>query len=217
MGSPAYAFGSLVIGVFFFSLLSFPSFAAQPSAATLADIDLATVVIKIDDGDANFTVIDARYDETATAAVLFGLAGAAINSAANASQDEKKADTLRAAADEISIKEILAENLTSTLAKKGELDLRSDKAEAAHTIEVGIHNWGLIRMSRDDKRMRVFLNLSMRVLDAKDRVVWEKKRENSVGQNPGSFEEFTPERLTTDMETLAAKAGQYIGNQINYR
>jgi hypothetical protein len=183
----------------------------------LSDIELSTVFIEVDDNDSNFTVVDARYDETATAAALFGIAGAALNSAANASQDDKKADTLRSAAGSIDIKGILERNLIETLTRRGELDLKSEESTAAHTIVVGIHNWGLIRMGRDDKRMRTFLNLSMRVLDAKGQVVWEKKRENSVGQNPAMFEEFNGVRLTSDMEALAAKSGIYIGNQINYR
>jgi hypothetical protein len=200
-----------------FVCLAQPSHAATAPVAELSDIDLTTVYVEIDDSDSNFTVVDARYDETATAAALFGLAGAAINSAANASQDEKRADTLRAAADEIDIAGIIRESLTSTLSGRGELDLKSNKIEAAHTIEVGVHNWGLLRVGRDDKRMRAFLNLSVRILDDKDRVVWEKKRENSVGQDARIFEDFTAENLKSDIETLAAKTGRYVGNQINYR
>ncbi|MFZ5618173.1 MAG: hypothetical protein ACOZAA_12735, partial [Pseudomonadota bacterium] len=203
--------------LFVFCFAAFSQASVAAPALPLSDIELSTVFIDVDDHDSNFTVVDARYDETATAAALFGLAGAALNSAANASQDDAKADTLRSAAKAIDIKGILERNLTETLGRRGELDIKTEKSAATHAIVVGIHNWGLSRMDRDDKRMRTFLNLSIRILDAKGHVVWEKTRENSVGQNPRLFEEFNSERLTSDMETLAAKAGQYIGNQINYR
>lgn len=191
--------------------------AAPAPTRPLSEIELKTVFVTADERDSNFTVVDARFDETATAAVLFGLAGAAINSATNASEDDKKADTLREVAKSVDIAGILSDSLARALERHGELELRTDRGAAGHTIEVAIHNWGLTRANREDARMRTFLNLSVSVIDAKGRVVWEKKRENSVGQSLAPFEEFTAERFKSEMESLAAKSGQYIGNQINYR
>lgn len=191
--------------------------AAPPAQKQLGEIELGVLQIEVADSDSNFTVIDARYDETATAAVLFGLVGAAANSAANASADDNKADTLRAGAMEIELSKLIAEELARTLGMRPEFSLTTDAGAAANVLSVEVHNWGLIRVSRDDQRMRAFLNLSFKILDPKRRVLFEKKRENSVGQDMAPFPEWTDSRLKTESERLAKKAGQYIANQIIYR
>lgn len=183
----------------------------------LSELALSTIAIEVSDSDSNFTVIDSRFDETATAAVLFGVVGAAANSAANAAEDDKKADALRGDAEKAAIRDILADSLVRSLSKPNGLAVETDSASAAHRLRVEIHNWGLIRVSREDQRMRTFLNLSVQILDPKGGVVWEKKRENSVGQTMAAFEEWSGERLVGEMESLARKAGEYVGNQIVYR
>ena len=65
--------------------------------------------------------------------------------------------------------------------------------------------------------MRVFLNLTLSVLDDKQKTVWEKKRENAVGGDAAMFEEFTGERLKSELTALAEKSGKYIAYQIIYR
>jgi hypothetical protein len=190
--------------------------AAQPDSS-LRDVDIASLYIDVSDEDSNFTVIDARMDETMTAGVFFGIVGAGINSASNASQDDKLADTLREAAAEIDLKTALTGAIAETLSGKDALPLAADRSEASHTLLVEIRNWGLMRKSREDERMHVFLNLSLSVLDAKGKPVWEKKRENAVGAEAAAFEDFTGERLQSEMAALAEKSGKFVAFQIIYR
>lgn len=189
---------------------------AQP-AESLRDIEIESLFIDVSEDDSNFTVIDARMDETATAGVLFGIVGAGINSASNAGQDDKLADTLRDAAAEIDLQTLLSDAITSTLAERQALPLSEAQSEASHTLLVEIRNWGLMRQNREDQRMRVFLNLTLSVLDDKQKTVWEKKRENAVGGDAALFEEFTAERLQGELTALAEKSGKYIAYQIIYR
>ena len=189
---------------------------AQP-AESLRDIEIDSLFIDVSEDDSNFTVIDARMDETGTAGALFGIVGAGINSANNAGQDDKLADTLRDAAAEIDLSALLSGAISSTLADRQALPLPETQGEASHTLLVEIRNWGLMRQNREDKRMRVFLNLTLSVLDDKQKTVWEKKRENAVGGDAAMFEEFTGERLKSELTALAEKSGKYIAYQIIYR
>src|SRR5262245_47060241 len=92
-----------------------PSRAAE-QLAPLSSIKFENLCVEISAQDSNFTVVDARMDETMTAGVFFGVVGAGVNSAANAGADDKKADTLREAAAKIDVKGILEESLRATLA-----------------------------------------------------------------------------------------------------
>lgn len=191
--------------------------AVAQKEASLGDIDISTLYVEVSDADGNFTVVDARVDETGTAGVFFGVVGAGINSAANASQDDKKADTLRAAAAELDLKSIVLAAVTQTLAARESVPLSLDQAGASHTLLVEIHNWGLMRKNRETQEMRVFLNLSIDLLDEKKKTVWRKKRENNVGQKAEPFEAFTPAMFKEEMERLAQKSGQHVAYQIIYR
>lgn len=191
--------------------------AAAQQTRSLDQIEFKSLFIEVSDRDSNFTVVDARFDETGTAGVFFGIVGAGLNSAQNAAQDDDKADTLRAAADKIDLTAILSDALRETLASRGDIALAAGRAEASHTLLVEIRNWGLLRKNREDAQMRVFLNLTLTVLDAKNRTVWEKKRENAVGDEAAPFEAYTDEKLTAEMEKLARKSGQYVAYQFIYR
>ncbi|HXI87982.1 MAG TPA: hypothetical protein VNH64_11020 [Parvularculaceae bacterium] len=183
----------------------------------LSAIPLKSLFVDVSDQDSKFTVVDARMDETQTAAVLFGLVGGAVNSASNAASDNKKADRFRQASADIDLKSILLETANETLASHGDPPLADDRAHASHTLEIAIHDWGLQRTSHENQQMRVFLKLSLKIVDAKNRVVWEKKHENAVGDDTAELEAFTPDRLKTDMEALAQKSGKFIANEIIYR
>lgn len=183
----------------------------------LASISFTSIAVETSAADSNYTVVDSRFEETGTAGALFGMLGATINSGINAGEDNKKADRFREAAANIDLAGIINKSANDLLAARGNPPLAPSKAEASHTLLIEIHNWGLIRSTTDDPRLRVFLNLSWKVLDAKGKVAFEKKRENAVGPTLRPLDEYTNEILTAEMETLAAKAGPLIAYQIIYR
>jgi len=188
----------------------------QP-AQTLAAIGISAIAIEVAADDSNFTVIDSRFDETATAGALLGVLGASINSGINAGEDDRKADPFRAGAAGIDLAAILRASAGDTLAARANPPVAEGKADASHSLIIEIHNWGLIRASREDPRLRAFLNLSWKIADAKGKTVFEKKRENAVAPELRPLADHSDETLKADVEALAAKAGALIAYQIIYR
>jgi hypothetical protein len=81
-----------------FTILSCAGALAQP-AAQMRDVQISVLGTEVRSDDSEFEVIDARMDETQTAAVLFGVVGAVVSSAAtNATDDSRAAPYLEAAA-----------------------------------------------------------------------------------------------------------------------
>lgn len=191
----------------------------------LASISFTSIAVETSAADSNYTVVDSRFDETSGGAAVLGALGGvlgtvvttSLNSGINAGEDNKKADRFREAAAKIDLAGFINKSANELLAARGNPPIAPSKAEASHTLLIEIHNWGLIRSTTDDPRLRVFLNLSWKVLDAKGKVVFEKKRENAVGPTLRPLDEYTNEILTAEMETLAAKAGPLIAYQIIYR
>lgn len=190
----------------------------NPSGASdLKAIPFESVFVETSADDSNFTLIDSRFDETGTAAVLFGVVGASINSSVNAGEDDKKADVFRAGANAIDLAGLLTASARDTLAARAAPPSAPTKADASHVLLVEIRNWGLTRAAKDDPRLRTFLNLTWKVLDGKGAVLFEKKRENAVAPTLRRLEEFDDATLKTEIETLAQKAGAQIAYQIIYR
>ena len=92
--------------------------ASPPPPAQLGDIEIGTLAIQVVDSDGGFNVIDARMDETATAAVFFGMIGATINSAANNSEDSAKAAPLREAAANLDLINLIGDSIRTRLASR---------------------------------------------------------------------------------------------------
>lgn len=189
----------------------------KQAPVALSSIAFASIAVKTSSDDSNYTVIDSRFDETSTAGALFGVLGASISSGVNAGEDNKKADKFREAAAKIDLAAIITQSASDLLAARANPPLALSNEDASHTLLIEIRNWGLIRSGKDDPRLRAFLNLSWKVLDADGDVVFEKKRENAVGPTLRPLDEYTDEILTAEMEALAAKAGPLIAYQIVYR
>ncbi len=196
-------------------LSNYPAIAKQETQ--LAEIEFETLFIEISEEDSNFTVVDARMDETATAAVFFGVLGAGLTSAGNAAHDDKKADTLREAAAKIDLSSLLLDAMNQTFASSEDIAMASGQDMASHTLVVEIRNWGLLRKNKESQEMRSFLNLTLKIRDNKNEIIWEKKRENAVGDKSSLFEDYTEEKLTSEMEAVAEKTGRYIAYQFIYR
>lgn len=185
--------------------------------AVLADLSIEDIFVETSAADSSFIVVDSRFDETATAGAIFGLGGALINSGINASEDDKKADRFRKGAAAIDLSAILMRSTTDRLTARANPPVAASKEEGSHVLLLEIRNWGLTRTERGDPRLRTFLNLSWRILDAKGDTVFEKKRENVVSPTMRRLDEFTDEIIKSEMESLAAKSGQQIAFQIIYR
>jgi hypothetical protein len=157
-------------------------------------------------------------DETATAAVFFGMVGAVINSADNNAEDSAKADPLRPAAAAVDLDGLILQALTDRLSARNAALLAPTPDGASHTLLIEVGDWGLIRRAqRPDASMRAFLKLNLSILDARGRRVWGPQREHSVGGLTAELPGFTPDVFKTEMEALAGRTGQQIANRLIYR
>ncbi len=220
-GNPASGCGVRRFAAAFFSIIiaATPAFAAKSksSEGDLAAIAVSAIYVEIATGDSNFTVIDSRFDETATAGVLLGIVGAGINSGINAGEDNKKADVYRAEAATIELASILERSAEDTFALRSEPPLAAEKSAASHVLVIEIRNWGLSRADKDDPRLRAFLNLTWRIEDPKGKTLFEKKRENNVASTMRRLEETDIETFKSEMTAIAEKAGKQIAYQVIYR
>jgi hypothetical protein len=192
-------------------------FATAQPVAKLSDLTITSLAVEADPDPGKFTVIDARMDETATAAVLFGLVGATINSAQNASEDEAKAAPLMPVATSLDMKALITKAIIDRLTERQALPLSPDRESASHTLVVDLGEWGLIRRSQGDVLMRTFLNINVVVENAKGRKLYGPERSRSIGGREEPLNMYTPEVFKADMEELALKAGREIANKIIYR
>jgi len=192
--------------------------AAAKEVAQLSDIAITSLAVEVVDADADFEVVDARMDETATAAVFFGLVGATINSANNNAEDDKKEAPLNATADAIDMRALVARALMERLTARTPQLLAASPEAASHRLVVRVGEWGLVRRGgKPDTAMRPFVKLNVSVVDARGRVVWGPQRDHSVGQMAAELSAFTPEVFKTEIEALAARAGQQVANRMIYR
>jgi hypothetical protein len=190
---------------------------ARASDTPLSSIRFESVAVETSASDSNFTVIDSRFEETAAAGAFFGIIGAGVSSGIAAGEDDKKADRFREGAAAIDISGLLTSAASEALAARADPPLAEMKDGASHVLVIEIRNWGLIRVERDDPRLRAFLNLSWRILDGKGKTVFEKKRENSVSSAMRLLDEYSDESLKSEIESLATKAGRQVAYQIIYR
>ncbi|HYD87572.1 MAG TPA: hypothetical protein VEA80_08870 [Vitreimonas sp.] len=191
---------------------------AQRNAARLGDIQITSLAIDVSPEHSEFEVIDARMDETATAAVFFGMIGAVVNSADNNIEDQQKAEPLVPTAESIDLDTLITQALTERLASRNAVPLAESADGASNTLLVEIGEWGLIRRSqRPDTTMRAFLKLNVSVLDARGRRVFGPERQHSIGQMTAELSDFTPEAFRAEMEALAVRAGQQVANTVIYR
>lgn len=187
------------------------------TAADLAAIQIEKLFVETSSSDSNFTVVDSRFDENAAGGAFFGVLGAGVISGINAGEDDKKADVFRAGAASIDLAGILTKSATETLAARAAPPVAPSNAEASHTLLIEIRNWGLIRTSRENSYMRVFVNLTWKIVSADGAVLFEKKRENFVAPTLRRLFEYDDAILKSEVEELCEKAGRQIANQIIYR
>lgn len=207
-------FGALAafLGVLYLSPI------ATAQSVGLGEIPIQSLTVRVDETDSEFNVIDSRMDETATAAVFFGMVGAVINSADNNAEDSEKAEPLRPTAGNIDLDGLILRAVNERLASRNSVALAPAPGEASHTLLIEIGDWGLIRRAqRPDTSMRAFLKLNISLLDARGRRVWGQQREHSVSQMVAELSAFTPDIFQAEMESLAVRAGYQVANRVIYR
>ena len=186
---------------------------SQISGAALADratTDLKPISVDIEASFDDFTLIDARMTETATAAVLFGVIGAGINSGINADQDRKKAAHYVPTAQEIDLAEILQSSILSVLEKRG----YASQSGSDFNLSLEVKRWGLSRTSFEDSNFAPFLVIDVELADGRE-LKWEERMKESA-TDTYALPDMTPELFDQEMRALTVKTGKRIAYEILY-
>lgn len=188
-----------------------------PRAEDLDGVRIDALAVVMEDAEGDYTVIDERMDETGTAGALFGLIGAAANSAHNNAQDASTADRWRETAAGLDIGAMVEAALLATLAGSDAVVLTDDADAASHTLFVNVQDWGLGRTSQETDDLRAFLKINVRVEDAKGRTVWKDHPVKRGRFASGDLSRFTDEIFVRELTRLAEKSGKSIAYEIIYR
>lgn len=192
-----------------------PAAAAPPDDLRGVEIDDIFLAMKNDQG--KYTVINARMDETATAAVLFGIAGALANSAINNSQDEELAERWLSVAEQLDISGLIRDSFLETMQMSNDVGIADEEDGASHLLTISLKDWGLIRRDGESADFRAFINVNVKMTDQRKRTVW-RTYPNRVGKFvTADLEAFTDEVFERELTALARKVGQSIAYEIIYR
>lgn len=191
--------------------LMFCAEAQAKETERLGPVEIKSLSVSSEDSPGNFTVIDSRMQETATAAVLGGLIGAGINSAINKDEDDQKAERFVEAAEAVDVKALVTASIIETLEAR-DFPL-SDPS--SHKLAIEIKDWGLTRISFREPQASVFLTVRV-VLNQDRKVIWDSHVKES-GASKELLADITPEEFSDQITALARKTGKRIAYEIIYR
>lgn len=213
-GLAARVYGALRAALF----MACTAFAAAPATAQdrskLTNFPIGSLYYGTDISGASFQVVDARFEENATAVVFFGLIGGMVNSGINGSADTDKAEPYMAVVETLEPGRILNDQVGATLTARG-FPLAAAEKGASHTLRIEIKEWGLTRTSMRDDRLTTFIRLHV-VMKQGNKVVWDTYFKDSSSR-AATLPDMTNEMLVEDIESLAAKLGERIAYEIIYR
>lgn len=194
----------------------------RPTANHLAGVQRVAVVV-IEDGA--FTVVKERAKATATGAVLFGVVGAAVASAANHSMDREETDKLRPALAGFSPAPTLRDAFVDALKSGGRIDVEVIDAERAlqgnhdAVIQLAIKEWGVRLPSRAiSDRLAAFAEIQARMTRARTHDVLWDEHEVSLGSGRHDLSAYRLDAglLRTELTDMLQSAGYRLANLLIY-
>lgn len=185
-------------------------------SASAQELDIKALHVAINGEKGGYQYIDARMDETAAAASLFGVAGAVINSGINNSQDSALAERFQEQADSIDVAAAVEGAVISTLKTAG-ITLTEAEKKASHRLVVEMGDWGLRRRDGESRDMRAYVNVRMILRDKRGREI-ERDVINRVGKlTTDDLAAFDDGVFAEEVQEAAHAAGQQIAYDIIYR
>ena len=163
------------------------------------------------------TVVNEVMDRTHTAAVFFGIVGAAAVAIHDDAEDSKRANALQARLGSIETKALFTETLVDVL-RAGNIRTDSVAGAADARLEVDILYWGIRRHSKGSPSLVPFVATSVQMVGSNDNILWEK-RDVHVGKYKATHAQYMqqPEKLKAALEDTLREAAEYLANQIIYR
>ena len=186
----------------------------RPTASHLAGVQRVTVVVK------------ERAKATATGAVLFGVVGAAVATAANHSMDREETDKVRPALGSFSPAAPLRDAFVDALKSSGRLDVQIVDAERAlqpteHEvfIQLTIKDWGVRLPSRAiSEHLAAFAEIQARMTRGRSPDVLWDEHEVALGSGRHDLAAYRLDAglLRTELTDMLQSAGYRLANLLIY-
>ena len=186
---------------------------SHPTGSAIADRAVSEpkgMSVNIEASSDDFTFIDSRMTETATAAVLFGIIGAGINSSINADEDRIKAKPFLSTANAIELEDILKSSIKGVLEKRGYLF----EEDHVTNLSLEVKSWGISRTSFEKTDFAPFLVIDVELADGR-KTRWEERMKESA-TDTYELQDMTPDVFDKEMRALAVKTGKRIAYEILY-
>jgi len=196
----------------------------QPTADDIRSLKRIAVVIP---NDGEFIVLLDRATATPAPAVLFGLVGAAIASAHNASRDTEKMTALNPHLTDFSARATFAETFGQTLNVSGRqnnvylLEAPPDDNESKNfdaVLTFNILTWGLRLPNRDEERLAPFIELETTLRRSSDNQTLWDMHDTFLGQKRTFFSDYKEDApmLRKELKETVANAGARMATKIIY-
>jgi hypothetical protein len=196
----------------------------RPTDAELKPIRSIGVVIP-KEGEA--TVIFERARATAGPAFMFGLVGATIASAGNATMDSNKAKTVRPLLKDFSCRTVLFNAFQRALSASGRFaEIRLlDKAPDAKAgdapdgvVTLAIHDWGLRLMQQDSEQLSAFVEIEADLRGIREqRWLWDE-HDSFLSGRAHNLSEYQGDGalLKAELTDAIERAGGELAGQLAY-
>src|SRR5687767_6279957 len=194
----------------------------RPTATALTDVRTIAVVVPT---DGTFIVIRERARATATPALLFGVAGAAVAAAHNKSADDGERDKLALHVAGLSSRTVFIESFRKAIAAEGmrTVTVLGTEPDAATlrsydgVLRLVLHEWGLrLAPAAGVERMAPFVEVRTTMVRTKDATsVWD---EREVILGPGRHElsalHADHALVRAEITDTLERAGLRVGRQL---
>jgi hypothetical protein len=195
----------------------------RPTVNHLAGVQRVAVVV-VEDGA--FTVVKERAKATATGAVLFGLVGAAVASAANHSMDREETDKIRPGLAGFSPAPPLRDAFMGALKSDGRIQVEMVESERAlqgkdHDviIQLTIKEWGVRLPSRAiSDHLAAFAEIQARMTRARSQETLWDEHEVSLGNGRHDLAAYRHDAalLRSELTDMLQSAGYRLANLLIY-
>lgn len=195
----------------------------RPTVSHLAGVQRVAVVVA---EDGAFTVVKERAKATATGAVLFGVIGAAVASAANQSMDREETDKMRPGLTGFSPAPALRDAFVEALKGSGRLQVEvvdSERTLQGQDYDAVIHltvkEWGVRLPSRAiSDKLAAFAEIQARMTRARSQDMLWDEHEVSLGNGRHDLEAYRADAalLRGELTDMLQSAGYRLANLLIY-
>ena len=188
----------------------------RPTVSHLAGVQRVAVVVT---EDGAFTVVNERAKATATGAVLFGVIGAAVASAANQGMDSEETDKIRPGLTGFSPTPPLRESFVAALKGSGRMEVVDAGDNPDAVVRLTVKEWGVRLPSRAiSDKLAAFAEIQARMTRAASQDMLWDEHEVSLGNGRHDLAAYRQDAvlLRGELTDTLESAGHRLANLLIY-